>query len=89
MGFVVFVCRRKAQRDVNNLLKHTAANPQDPRWWYHLGDAYSILGKHEEAIAAFHACTDLRGWDEEGAWAMTEQLAAWEHLGNMTRLLMC
>lgn len=52
------------------LTKHTAAHPTDPRWFYYLGDAYSILGEHEQAVAAFHRCSDLRGWDEEGAWAM-------------------
>lgn len=75
-------CRQKAQRDVDILTKHTAANPTDARWFYYLGDAYAILGKHENAVAAFHNCTDLRGWDEEGAWAMYR---AAQSLGELER----
>jgi tetratricopeptide (TPR) repeat protein len=62
--------RRKAERDIAILTRHTAAHPDDPRWFYYLGDSYAGLDRHEEAIAAFRACASLNGWDEEGAWAM-------------------
>lgn len=61
--------RRKFERDAELLRDWTAAHPTDPRWFYYLGDALQHLGRDEEAIAAFRACSDLRGWDEEAAWA--------------------
>lgn len=67
---VCSVRRHKAQRDVAVLRNYTAVHPAEARWFYYLGDAHALLGEHEKAVAAFHKCTDLRGWDEEGAWAM-------------------
>jgi hypothetical protein len=61
--------RRKFERDAAILADHTRANPKDPRWFYYLGDALHGLRRHEEAISAFTACSALRGWDEEAAWA--------------------
>ncbi|MGH2614205.1 MAG: glycosyltransferase, partial [Thermomicrobiales bacterium] len=62
--------RQKAERDIAILTRHTAAHPDDPRWFYYLGDSLAGLGRHDEAIAAFRVCASLNGWDEEGAWAM-------------------
>jgi tetratricopeptide (TPR) repeat protein len=59
----------KRQRDADLLARHTAEHPDDPRWWYYLGDALEGLGRNDEAVAAFSACERLRGWDEEAAWA--------------------
>lgn len=61
--------RRKAERDVSILSCYTAKHPDDPRWFYYLGDSLAGLGRHDEAIAAFRICASLKGWDEEGAWA--------------------
>lgn len=62
--------RRKAERDVAILSRHTAEHPDDPRWFYYLGDSLAGLNRLDEAIAAFRVCAGLNGWDEEGAWAM-------------------
>jgi tetratricopeptide (TPR) repeat protein len=62
--------RRKAERDVGILTRYTAEHPDDPRWFYYLGDSLSGLGRHDEAIAAFRICASSDGWDEEGAWAL-------------------
>jgi tetratricopeptide (TPR) repeat protein len=62
--------RQKAERDIAILTRHTAERPDDPRWFYYLGDSLAGLGRHDEAIAAFRTCASLNGWDEEGAWAM-------------------
>lgn len=62
--------RRKAERDIGILSRHIEANPFDPRWHYYLGDSLAGLERHEEAVAAFRACAELRGWDEESAWAL-------------------
>lgn len=60
---------RKTRRDVEVLRRHTRAVPDDPRWFYYLGDGLQRLGEIDEAIAAFRACWELRGWPEESAWA--------------------
>ncbi len=62
--------RRKAERDATILARHLAHHPHDPRWHYYLGDSLAGLERHEEAIVAFRACAELRGWDEESAWAL-------------------
>ena len=62
--------RRKAERDVAILTRHIAQSPDDPRWHYYLGDSLAGLKRHEEAVTAFRACAELRGWDEESAWAL-------------------
>jgi tetratricopeptide (TPR) repeat protein len=61
---------RKAERDIAILTQHIAQHPLDPRWHYYLGDSLAGLDRHEEAVAAFRACAELRGWDEESAWAL-------------------
>jgi hypothetical protein len=61
--------RRKLERDLAILHRHTEAHPDDPRWWYYLGDTLANLRRLEEAIAAFERCVDLDGWDEEAGWA--------------------
>jgi len=60
--------QHKFQRDLDILLKHTAKNPKDPRWFYYLGDTYKNLGRLKEAINAYNRCWSLNGWDEESAW---------------------
>lgn len=62
--------RQKAERDVAILTRHIAQHPRDPRWHYYLGDSLAGLERHEEAVASFRACAELRGWDEESAWAL-------------------
>jgi tetratricopeptide (TPR) repeat protein len=61
--------RRKFERDVEILRSHVQENPEDPRWHYYLGASLHDLCRYEEAIEAFRACAELRGWAEEGAWA--------------------
>jgi tetratricopeptide (TPR) repeat protein len=61
--------RSKFERDVAILTDYTRAHPEDPRWHYYLGASLHDLARYEEAIGSFRACSDLRGWAEEGAWA--------------------
>ncbi len=69
--------RRKFERDARVLGAHTKAHPSDPRWFYYLGDSLQSLGRHEEAIVAYEACTALRGWNEESAWAAYRAAECW------------
>ena len=61
--------RKKFLRDISILLNETAAQPTNPRWWFYLGESYRNLNRNQEAIAAYLRCADLKGWDEEAAWA--------------------
>lgn len=45
-------------------------NPNDPRWWYYLGDTRDGLGDQAGAVSSFLRCWGCDGWDEESAWAM-------------------
>jgi len=59
----------KAAREEVLLLEETAEHPLVSRWWYYLGEAHEGLKKSALAFSAYKRCIDLRGWDEEGAWA--------------------
>jgi tetratricopeptide (TPR) repeat protein len=61
--------RRKFERDVEVLERHTREHPKEPRWHYYLGESHGNLGQLALAIAAYDRCAALRGWDEESAWA--------------------
>lgn len=61
--------RKKFERDVRLLARHAEENPTDPRWFYYLGDSLQNLKRFEDAMVAFKECADLRGWNEESAWA--------------------
>ncbi len=74
--------RQKAERDITILARHTAEHPDDPRWFYYLGDSYAGVERHEDAIAAFRICTSLNGWDEEAAWAMYRSAQCFLRLGR-------
>jgi tetratricopeptide (TPR) repeat protein len=62
--------RSTLKRAVARFSAFTMEYPDDPRWYYYLGDALAELKRHDEAIAAFRVCAGLSGWEEEGAWAM-------------------
>lgn len=61
--------KAKAERDQKILEDYVWQHPDDPRWWYYLGDTYSGLGKRHAAEGAFRRCFDCDGWDEESAWS--------------------
>ncbi len=74
--------RRKFERDLALLKRHTRQHAKQARWYYYLGATHQQLGDYAAAIDAFRTCAELRGWEEEGAWAcyrrggMLLQLAA-------------
>ncbi len=59
----------KLLRDLRILQEETAREPAATRWWFYLGETRRNLGDHAGAIIAYDRCSDLRGWDEESAWA--------------------
>lgn len=74
--------RAKAERDREILETYTQEHPDDPRWWYYLGDAYSGLGQRIESDRAFIRCWNLNGWDEESAWSAYRIATAFVGDGN-------
>ena len=77
--------REKFERDVRILMSHCQHNPTDPRWFYYLGDALQNLERHQDAIVAFQECADLRGWNEESAWACYRAAESCCALGRWSR----
>jgi tetratricopeptide (TPR) repeat protein len=77
--------QRKFARDVAILTRHTIEHPDDPRWWFYLGESLQNLERYEEAIAAFQRCWLLDGWDEESAWAMYRCAQCWLALEEPVR----
>jgi tetratricopeptide (TPR) repeat protein len=61
--------RRKFERDVAILKRYTKQHAKQARWFYYLGASHKHLGEFAAAIDAFRTCAELRGWEEEGAWA--------------------
>jgi hypothetical protein len=79
--------KAKFERDVAILLEHTRTHPDDPRWHYYLGASLHDLGRYEEAIPAYRACSDLRGWPEEGAWACYREAMCLTELKRWTEAI--
>jgi tetratricopeptide (TPR) repeat protein len=59
----------KLDRDLAALEGETRERPEDPRWWYYLGQTLEGLERRREAVDAFRRCLALPGWDEQAAWA--------------------
>lgn len=59
----------KLARDLAILQEETRDQPNDPRWWYYLGQTLAGMKRHREAADAYRRCGELPGWDEQAAWA--------------------
>ena len=59
----------KLERDLMALEDYTETHPDDPRWFYYLGDTYQNLDDSWAAVSSFETCYELNGWSEESAWA--------------------
>jgi len=81
--------RHKFNRDVDILKKHTKENPNDPRWFYYLGESYKNLNNQEKAIEAYHKCWELNGWDEESAWSMYRSAECYLSSNNYVKATEC
>lgn len=61
--------KKRFEQSRDLLLKTLEETGPTARLWYYLGDSYAGAEQVEEAIGAFRKCSDMRGWDEESAWA--------------------
>jgi hypothetical protein len=61
--------RRKLDRDLQILREETATYPNDPRWWYYLGQTFEGLKEYEQAATQYLQCAQLDGWPAESATA--------------------
>jgi len=73
------------QRCARVLEKYANEHPGDPRWWYYLGDALQNLGKHRPAADAYQCCYELRGWNEESAWACYRAAECFISMGDFRK----
>ena len=60
---------RKFSRDTELLYDHVADHPDDPRWWFYLGQSLEGLGKKARAAEAYRRCATIRKGGDEAAWA--------------------
>jgi glycosyltransferase involved in cell wall biosynthesis len=74
--------RRKFLRDAEILRPYITQHPRDARWHYYLGDSLKNLGEWQKAVDAYDACTALRGWNEESAWACYQAADCLSRLGR-------
>ncbi|MCI0352336.1 MAG: hypothetical protein L0Z53_23200, partial [Acidobacteriales bacterium] len=59
--------RAKLTRDLAILREETRDKPDDPRWWYYLGQTLQGLKETREAAEAYRKCASLPGWAEQAA----------------------
>jgi tetratricopeptide (TPR) repeat protein len=71
----------KCDRDVA-ILADYAAEREDPRWWFYLGQSLEGVGKHARAAEAYRRCADLRRVGDEAAWAAYRQADQLYRLGR-------
>lgn len=71
----------KCDRDVG-ILTDYAAERDDPRWWFYLGQSLEGVGKHARAVEAYRRCADLRRVGDEAAWAAYRQADQLYRLGR-------
>lgn len=79
--------KAKLVRDEQILRKHlqNKEHAKNPRWWYYLGDTMYNLRQLPAAIKAFARCRDLKGWDEQGAWASYREGCCWLELAKESK----
>lgn len=59
----------KLLRDLQLLTQSTLEDPTSTRAWFYLGQTRQGFKDHSGAVLAYDRCAELRGWDEESAWA--------------------
>jgi len=60
----------KLERDLQLLQAQIDEEPDEPRWPYYMGDAYTLLGDKDAALDGFmRAMTTSLGWGELRGWA--------------------
>ncbi len=64
---------RKFERDVSLLDAYVKEHPDDPRWWYYLGQSLEGAGERERAAAAYGECVSRRKFGDEAAWSGYKQ----------------
>ncbi len=65
--------KRKFERDADLLADYVTEHPDDPRWWFYLGQSLEGLGKRARAAEAYGECVARRKVGDEAAWAAYKQ----------------
>lgn len=72
----------KFERDVRLLQADIAADPQNARSYFYLGQSLKDLGRFDEAIEMFQKRIDLGGWVEEVWYAHLQIGRCYDHKGD-------
>lgn len=67
----------KFNRDLEILKRLVREEPTNTRWLFYLGETWKNLGDFKQAIIAYRDCANLKGWDEEAAWACYREAECW------------
>lgn len=66
--------RAKYLRDAKALEAAIRENPDEPRYWFYLGQSYASAGEHMRALDAYRKRYSMPGgWDEERWYALYQQ----------------
>ncbi len=77
----------KLTRDLTVLREETRKYPDDPRWWYYLGQTLEDKGDLAEAVDAYRRCATLDGWAEQAAWACYKAGGCLAQLGELSQAI--
>lgn len=65
----------KGQKEIAALEAELEKDPQNPRLWYFLGNAYKFVGNINRAIAAYEVRTGIEGGNADEIWHSIYQIA--------------
>jgi len=77
----------KFPRDIKLLLEGIKEEPDNPRYYFYLGNSYYNTGKNEEAIPHYKKRIELGGWVEEVFYSHLKLGHCYQNLGNEPQML--
>jgi glycosyltransferase involved in cell wall biosynthesis len=77
----------KFERDVKLLLDGLKDEPNNPRYYFYLGNSYHDLGKYDEAINSYKKRIEIGGWKEEVWYSYYKIGGCYMKLGQMSNAL--
>lgn len=73
----------KFERDIRLLLDGIKEEPNNPRYYFYLGNSYSDVGRYGEAINCYKKRIDLKGWREEVWYSYYKIGCCFKHLNKI------
>jgi glycosyltransferase involved in cell wall biosynthesis len=72
----------KAKRDIDLLERAVAANPEDGRSWFYLGQSHKDLGQHASALMAYANHQKCATFEEEQWYGRLAMSRCWRAMGD-------